>query len=136
MSKHSNEQGTSLIEALLAIAIVSFIILLLSNLPNAVNLIQKSKYLGLAREIAVKNLEDVRQLKYDNLVNGQQSITDQRVFLLPRGSGKTSVEACSSQVCTGGENIKQVSVTINWYENNKQQKVVVNTLIGEGGLNQ
>lgn len=130
------EYGASLVEALIAVAIVGFVVLLLASLPNAINLVQKSKYLALAREIAVKNLEDTRQLKYDNLVNGEQDITDSRISLLPRGSGKTAVEDCSVSICTNSEDVKQVTVTISWSQRNNPQQVALKTFISKGGLDQ
>ncbi|MBI2040335.1 hypothetical protein HYT18_04650 [Candidatus Microgenomates bacterium] len=132
----SNEKGVSLVESLLVIFAVGFIVLLLANLPNAMFLINKSKHLSLAREIAVKQLEDKRSTSYANLVNGSSAITDTRITSLPDGSGTIEVEDCDENICTSQERIKQVNVTINWQESAKPQTVSLETFIGEGGLNQ
>ena len=131
-----NQKGNTLIESLLVIAMVGIIVVLMGNLPNALNLMNKSKHLSLAREIATKQIEDKRAISYTNLVNDNSAITDPRISLLPSGSGVVVVQDCSSQICTNSEQIKQVSVTVNWQDNNKQQTITVNTFIGQGGLNQ
>jgi len=81
------EQGVSLIESLLVIAMVGIIVVLLANLPNAFSLINKSKHTSLAREIATKQIEDKRAINFANLANDNSQITDSRMTLLPSSSG-------------------------------------------------
>ncbi len=131
-----SERGESLIEVLLVVVILGFIVMLMSNLPNAVGLIQKSKFLGLAREIAVKQIEDQRQKNFTNLVDGSLQITDSRLSLLPSGSGTVVVEPCDIQICTNSEDVKQITVTVNWSVANTPQYTVLKTFVGQGGLNQ
>ena len=133
------ERGVSLIESLLVVVTVAAIVFLMANLPNAIGLISKSNHLSLAREIALKQLEDKRATSYLNLVNDTINITassDSRMSALPNSSGTVKVEDCPASICTNGEQLKQVTVTINWTDNNKAQTVSTKTLIGEGGLNQ
>lgn len=135
----SNENGLSLVESLLVIVVVAAIVGLMANLPNAMGLINKSKHLSLAREIASKQIEDKRTISYSNLVNDTTNITasqEPRINSLPNGSGQVLVEDCPVSVCTNGEHIKQVTVTINWKDNNKAQTASIKTFIGEGGINQ
>src|SRR5258708_1808988 len=139
ISGRRKEGAVSLIETLLAIAMVGVIVLLLSNLPNAFNLINKSKHISLAREIAVKQIEDKRAINYLNLVNDTTPITNQiepRISSLPSGSGTVVVEGCNLSICPNGEAIKKITVTVNWKDNNKLQTINIKTFIGEGGLNQ
>lgn len=134
-----SQRGVSLIESLLAVVMVGVIVLLLSNLPNAFSLMNKSKHMSLAREIAAKQIEDKRAINYVNLVNDTTTITPQiepRLNSLPDGSGAIVVEDCDGQICPNGEAIKKVTVTINWKDNNKSQSINIKTFIGEGGLNQ
>lgn len=131
-----NQRGVSLIEALLVIVIVGSLVFLLANLPNALGLISKSKHLSLAREIAVKQIEDKRSINYSNLVNDNSPIADSRLSLLPQGSGVIEVTDCDPQICTNGENIKQVQVEVSWKDNNKTQKITLKTMIGKEGINQ
>lgn len=130
------EKGFSLIEVLLVIVVIGSVVFLLANLPNALGLISKSRHMSLAREIAAAQIEDKRTISYLNLVNDSSVINDSRISLLPHGSGVVVVAACAEQICTNGENTKQVTVTITWKDNNKTQNIILKTMIGEGGINQ
>lgn len=134
--KMENEKGVSLIESLLVIVVVASIVFLMANLPNAYALVGKSKHLSLAREIALKQIEDKRMLNYENLVLDNSPIVDSRLSLLPQGTGTVIVEDCNSKICINGESVKQVTTTINWKDNNKAQTVTLKTMISKGGLNQ
>lgn len=131
-----NNKGFSLIELLLVVVTISTIVFLLANLPNAFLLINKSKHLSLAKEIASKQIEDKRTINFANLINDTTDINDNRINQLPSGAGTTIVADCSPDICTNGENMKQVTVTISWKDNQKIQTVTLNTFIGEGGINQ
>src|SRR3989338_4980776 len=128
--------GFSLIESLMIVAMVGIIVILMANLPNAMNLVNKSKNLSLIKEIATKQIEDKRAISYANLANGSVAISDQRLNTVADASGTVLIEDCSVDVCPNEEHIKQVTVTLNWKENNKVQTITLKTLIGEGGLNQ
>ena len=134
------EKGVSLIESLLVVVIMGMIVFLLANLPNAMMLINKSNHLSLAREIATKQIEDKRAISYANLTldnpSNPPAIVDSRLNLLPDGGGTTLVEDCDGQICTNGEHVKQVSVTVSWKDNNKVQTIKLKTFIAEGGINQ
>ncbi len=129
------QRGISLVELLVVVVIIGFSVLLIANIPNSINLIGEAKDESLAREIAVKQIEDERNIQYINLANGTQSVSDARLRLLAGGSGTILIEDCSSSVCTNGESVKQVTVTINW-KKIKAHSVVIKTLIGQGGVSQ
>ncbi len=131
-----NERGVSLIESLMVVVFVGIIVSLLANLPNAMSLIGKSQHLSLAREIAVKQIEDKRAINYLNLVNDITPISDARISSLPQGSGEVKVEDCDSSICTASEPIKKITVEVLWVDNQKQQQIRLETFIGEGGLDQ
>lgn len=130
--------GVSLVESLLVVVVVAAIVFLMANLPNAFELITKSKHVSLAREIVVKQIEDKRAMSYTNLAPGTTQISDTRLSLLPQGSGTINVADCDPQICpnTNGEALKKITVTITWKDYNKTQTSTLSTLIGEGGLNQ
>lgn len=135
-SKLRSQHGFSLIEALLVVTIIGSAVFLIANIPNALMLIGKSRHESLAREIAVKQIEDKRTISYTNLVNDNSPISDTRLNLLPQGSGTVEVNDCDPSICTQGENIKVVTVTVLWQDNEKLQTVSLTTMIGEGGINQ
>ncbi len=131
-----SQRGVSLVESLLVIVAVSAIVLLMVNLPNVINLMNKSNHLSLAREIGLKQLEDKRTTSYINLVNGTTTISDTRVGMLPQGAGTVIVADCDPSICTNSEHLKKITVSVSWKDNNKQQNFKIDTFIGEGGLNQ
>lgn len=131
-----DQRGVSLIESLLVIVIIGSIVFLIASLPNSLMLVGKSRHISLAREIALKQIEDKRTINYSNLANDNSVITDSRLGLLPGGSGTVAVLDCDPSVCTNGEHIKQVTVTVFWKDNDKTQTITLKTMIGEGGINQ
>lgn len=132
----SAQRGVSLIETILVVLALGFIVILMANLPNALGLIQKSKHVGIAREIAAKAIEDKRATSYINLVNGATSISDSRLNILPSGSGQIDISDCDPTICTNSEPIKKIKVTVTWKDLSKTQTIVLETFIGQGGLNQ
>lgn len=130
-----NQNGISLVELILVVVIIASTVLLIASLPDAFMLINKSKHLSLAREIAVKQIEDKRAISYANLVNDTSQLVDPRLYLLPNASGIVKVEDCGASICTNEENVKKVTAVVSWKDNNKIQTAVLSTLIGEGGLN-
>lgn len=129
-------KGFSLIESLLVIVVIGIMVYLLVSIPNALGLITKARHLSLAREIAAKQIEDKRAINYSNLVNDTSPISDTRLSLLSQGVGEVKVDDCNPSICTGGEHVKQIAVTVSWQDNNKAQNVTLKTMIGEGGINQ
>lgn len=145
----SKEQGFSLIESLLLVVVIGSVVFLIGNIPSAIMLVGKSKHISLAKEIAVKQIEDKRSISYSDIGFGSYPINDSRLGLLPQGSGTVIVGVkdeetpdpndwipCDRSVCTNGEAVKQIAVTVDWVDNNKPQTVTLKTMIGEGGINQ
>ncbi len=131
-----SESGVSLIESLLVVVIMGLIVFLFASIPNSLMLITKSRHASLAREIAVKQIEDKRTINYSNLVNDSSPIIDGRLSSLPGSSGTVTVADCDPIICTNGEHIKQIVVLVNWSDNEKTQSITLKTMIGEGGINQ
>lgn len=130
------KNGFSLVEILLVIAGIGFLIILMAALPNSVNLITHSKYQSLAREIAAKQIETVREQSYANLALGTEELSDQRINLLPAGSGVKAVEDCDPAICTQSELVKKVTVSINWIQEGSTKQIKLVTFVSDGGLNQ
>lgn len=129
------EAGFSLLEILLAVVIIGFIVLTIANIPSSLQLIGKSRYSSLARDIVSQEIETVRAQGYASLANGTASFTDNRLFSLPNGAGQVVVADCPLTICKSGEQTKQVSVSVTWLENKSGTKnVSVTTLISDGGL--
>ena len=132
----NNQNGFSLVEILLVLSVFGLLIILLSAFPNSVNLITWSRHQSLAREIAVKEIERIREQPYSNLAEGTQSLNDSRIDFLPQGSGETKIEPCDSTICTQSELVKKITVKINWTQLSENKQVLLTTFVSEGGLNQ
>lgn len=130
------EKGISLIEIILVAAAVIALSLLLSTLPSAMSSINKSRQISLAKEIAVKELEYLRNQDYENLIEGNNTFVDVDLNKLPSAQGIYEINACSPIICTLGEDIKEVRVKVLWNEAGDNKNVELSTLVSKGGLNQ
>jgi Tfp pilus assembly protein FimT len=132
---NERKRGISTIEMLIVIAIVGFLIILIAAIPNSIRLISRARHQSLVREIINKALETKRSIGYINLANGIQAINDQRLSSLPDGTGETLIEDCDALICTEDEDVKKVTVTINWNEAGSTKEETMVTFISDGGLN-
>lgn len=130
-----SESGFSLVECLLTIVIVSSIVFLVASIPNSLGLVNKAKHTSTALQIASKQIEDKRTVRYRDLVIGESSIEDLRLSLLPQATGQIVVEDCSLQICPNNEHAKLVSVSVHFRDNSNLQTVILKTLISREGLN-
>jgi competence protein ComGC len=85
---NNSERGISLVEIVMVIFIIGMVILLFGSLPNSISLIGTSTRESSAKEIALKKIESLRNLTYDNLAIGTSYITDSRLSSLPQGTGQ------------------------------------------------
>lgn len=129
-----DQKGFSLIEVMLVVVLVGFMVLIMANLPSALGLIGGSKHESLARDIASKKIEEVRNQGYDNLANGQSAIQDSRLIELIGGSAQSLIEDCPLTVCSNNEQIKKVTVTVSWLEQGQPKSVTIATFVAKGGL--
>ncbi len=128
------KNGFSLVEVIIGVFIVGLIVLVIANIPNAINLVTSSQDDSLVREVAAKKMEDIRLQGYENLINGTTAINDSRLSSLDGSSGHTVVSSCSVNICPTNEALKEVRITISWSENGEPKTYQLVTLVGEDGL--
>lgn len=128
------KNGFSVIELLLIVLLTGFIVIILADLPSSLGLIGGSHYSSLAKDIASSVMENIRSQTYDNLANGVAQISDIRLSSVPSGSGTTTVTDCPNSICKSGEQIKQVTVQINWTEGKNSKNIKLTTFVANGGL--
>lgn len=129
-----NEQGLSLVELILGIMIIGFMVMLVMNLPSSLSLIGKSRFTSIAKDIASQKVEDTRAVGFDNLSDGSTSFYDPRLSSLPSPSANLTVSDCPVSVCKNGEEVKQITVTVNWIDKGSPGNVILTTLVAKGGL--
>lgn len=130
------EKGISLVEIILVVAVIIALTLLLGTLPSAMSSINKSRQTSLAREIATKEMEYLRNQNYADLVEGSNTFVDVNLNKLPSAQGIYVINACSPAICKLGEDIKEVKVKVLWNEAGDNKNVELSTLVSKGGLGQ
>lgn len=130
------QSGLSLLELILVIGLVSFLTLLLFNLPASIAAINKSIHQSIARDIAGKKMGSLRKQAYSNLANGTSTFTDGSLQKLPQPSASFTIEDCPEGVCTTPLEAKKVTVTVLWKETTGDQRVDITTLVAKGGIGQ
>ncbi len=130
------EKGISLIEIVLVAAAVIALTLLLGALPSSMSSINKSRQISLAKEIASKELEYLRNQDYGNLVEGNNTFADDNLNKLPSAQGVYEIDACSPTICTLNEDVKEIKVKVSWVDTGENKNVELSTLVSKGGLGQ
>lgn len=129
-----SDKGISLVEVVLSVAMVGLIVLTIYNIPNSIRLNGSTQKTVLAKDITAKQVEQLRQNTYDNLINGTSIISDARMTSLPLSSGTIVISDCPVTICTGSEQVKQAVVTVSWQDDGKVKKSQLVTFIAKGGL--
>lgn len=128
------DKGVSLIEVVLVVVLIGLMILVLTNLPQALGLIGGSKHEVLARDIASKKIEDIRSQGFDSLGSGSSLIIDNRLDQLAGSSAQSLIEDCPVTACSNNEQVKKVTATVSWLEQGKLRSATVVTFVAKGGL--
>lgn len=130
------QKGISIIELVLVVAAVSFLALLINNLPASISAINKSRHTSIAKNVANKQMEYLRSRSFTNLANGTNPFSNTELSKLPESAAQYLVEDCPGTVCTNTENAKKVTVSVSWKEAGETKSVELVTLVGEGGIGQ
>lgn len=132
----SDQAGITLVELILVVAAVAILALLITNLPQSVNLINKSRNLSIATDVASKQLNTLRKFTYSNLANGTTTFLDPALAKLANSQAVYEVEDCPVSVCQPSGSAKSVKVRVSWREATGPQAVELVTLVSDGGLGQ
>jgi prepilin-type N-terminal cleavage/methylation domain-containing protein len=143
MREHSRKKGGfSLIEVLITIFILGVVcITLISVFIYGFNLLQKTKKVAMATEIAQAEVEFYRNTPYatiraislgspQNLLPESQTLLAQPEYFA-NGQGSSTFES----VVGGDENIRKLTVQITWTYRGQQQEKNVVTYIASSGIN-
>lgn len=130
------EKGISLIEIILVAAAVIALTLLLGTLPPAMSSINRSRHISMAREIVAREIEYLKKQPYTDLLEGVNLFTDPNLNSLTNGSAGYEIKSCSDLVCTHGEDIKEIKVSVSWSEAGEPNKMELVTLVYAKGVGQ
>ena len=142
MGKHNGrEAGFSLIEVLITIFILGVVcITLISVFIYGFNLLQKTKKVAMATEIAQAEVERYRNTQYIWIRGyGVRDLSAESLALLQStdpvyfqdGQGSATFEAIPG----GDDNIRKLTVQITWMYRGQQQEKNVVTYIASSGIN-
>ncbi|KKR81241.1 MAG: hypothetical protein UU73_C0003G0195 [Candidatus Daviesbacteria bacterium GW2011_GWA1_41_61] len=135
--KPSSQSGISLIELTLVVMLVLALAMVVANLPSWTASITGSKYNSIAREVASKKINYLRKNLYSkNLPNGTTVFSDESLTKIPSSTASYSIEDCSEDICLNDEQVKKVTVQINWKERAENKFLELVTLVGVGGVGQ
>lgn len=126
------EKGYTLVEVLITIAVSAILFGAVFVLYSNILIIQnKTQRLEAATRSAHQQIESLRNLQYNNLVEGEDiDFSDTLPDILPAGSVGTVV------VSDSDNDLKRVDVSVIYPEDGATQTVTVSSLIGIIGITQ
>ena len=102
-------RGFSLVEVLIAMAILAVILMtLIGVFIYGYNAISRTKQLATATEICQSEVERIRRLSFDSLSGLSAAFTDPRLATLISGTGTRTLEADI------GADIRKLTVSVSW----------------------
>ena len=127
----TTETGFTVIELLIAIAVVGILVPTLSEFVNTLNRFNdRARDLTLVNSLAENKVESLRSIGYSSIGNGTTSFENE----LPTSIGRP--RSADYTVTTPNTGIKQIDLTISYNDHGTTQTVVYRTYIGELGVGQ
>lgn len=119
----------TLIEIIIVMGLVSILFTLVFLEAQMLTISRGQRYEDIAYHVANKKMEELRSADFSSLPSSG-TISDPQLSSIPSGAGSFTIT--NYQSYTG---MKQLTVTVTW-SNNGSKSVTLNTLAGDGGLNQ
>lgn len=125
------EQGFTIIELLVTIAVVGILVPTLAGFVNSLNRFNdRARDLTLVNSLAENKIESLRSVGYSGINTGTTSFVSELPVTL--GSPRTATYT----VTTPNTGIKQVDLTVTYNDHGSTQTVNYRTYIGELGVGQ
>ena len=124
-------KGFSLIEVIIALALVLVTLLIFGVAVSSLPLARGARDQNIAYHIAGKKLEDLRHTAFAQLPPSG-SFSDPALANLPSGADANLTVANYQS----SSSIKQATVVVSWTENGTAESVTMDTLIASGGISQ
>lgn len=130
-------QGLTLVEILIAIAILAYVILAVSGLFNYITLSTKAgEFSTLATSYAREKMEDIKNRAFDNVPDGtwtpeQSALGQKDKILFTSQVTVTYMDVSSGVLIVSGSatDLKRIEVKVTWFERNQNREVALTSLI-------
>lgn len=130
------EEGFTLIEVLVTMMILSGVLTaLLSCFIYGLNIISRMKQTAIATQIIQEQLEDIRDKTYDEIVSLGTSFENTRLDQLSAQSGCEEASGGVAVESSEGDDIKKITVTVQWTYRGRTQREDLVTFITREGIN-
>ncbi len=130
------EEGFTLIEVLITMMILSGVMTaLLSCFIYGLNIISRMKQTAVATQIIQEQLEDIRDKTYDEVVSLGTSFSNSRIDQLSSWSGCEDATGGVAVESSQGDDIKKITVTVQWTYRGRAQREDLVTFITREGIN-
>ena len=128
LKRKSKEEGFTLIEVLVTIVVVAVALMtLLSVFIYGFNLLSRMKQTAIATQCAQEELENIRNLTFDEIIALGASFTNDSLTLLENSSGVRTIED------SVGVDIKKLTISVFWiYRGQNMRKDIVTYITREG----
>jgi Tfp pilus assembly protein FimT len=136
-AKWKSSKGLTLVEILLAIAILAYVILGLAGMFNYITRATRAnEFATLATSYARERMEDIKNRSFDSIPQGtwtvdQSALGQSGKMLFTRQVSVDYMDIMAGSLIVSGTptDLKRVTVTVIWYERNGNKQVVLTSLI-------
>jgi len=127
--RKSKKEGFTLIEVLITILVLTVVLVaVLSTFIYGFNILARMKQTVISTQCAQEELENIRNLTFDEVLAIESTFTHEHFSLLEDGAGVISLEDTSL-----GDDIKKLTVSVLWtFRGNPMQKDIVTYITREG----
>lgn len=128
LKRKNKEQGFTLVEVLVTIVVVAVALMaLLSVFIYGFNLLSRMKQTAIATQCAQEELENIRNLTYEEILALGPSFTNDSLTLLDNSTGIRTIED------SVGPDIKKLTISVFWiYRGQNMRKDIVTYITREG----
>ena len=133
-NKHKSNKGLTLVELIIAVAVLSVGLLSLYLVViYGIKINRQAKILSLSYEIANKEMETIRNTPFANLINQTNgnflSDSASDIAKLNAGNGLLTIRNYD-----GTSTIKEIIIKVNWTDNGESKTTTLTTLSTSGGI--
>ncbi len=130
IKRKNREDGFTLIEVLVTIAILSVVLIsLLSCFIYGFNIIFRMRQINIATQSIQEESERIRNMPFDDILSLDSSFTNESLSFLENSTGIIDLEN------SAGDDIKKLTVSVLWSCRGRQMRKDMVTYVTRKGIN-